>query len=66
MLRQISLVAFLLLSSWVQAAAAPLSITYIYDDLGRLTQASYSNGIVILYTYDAVGNRQTKIVTGAP
>lgn len=42
------------------------SVSYTYDTLGRLTQASYSNGTVIVYTYDASGNRTTQVITGAP
>ncbi len=32
-------------------------VTYTYDALGRLASASYDTGVVILYTYDANGNR---------
>jgi YD repeat-containing protein len=39
----------------------PITITYDYDDLYRLTSASYSNGAVYTYTYDAVGNRQAMV-----
>jgi len=37
------------------------SIIYKYDDFSRLTNIAYSNGTVIQYTYDKLGNR-TKIV----
>jgi len=49
------------------AARATGSIAYTYDTLGRITSATYDNG-VIYYTYDAAGNRLTQIVnvtTGA-
>lgn len=39
--------------------------TYTYDNLNRLTKVVYSNGTTITYTYDALGNRLTKKVTGA-
>jgi len=32
-------------------------ITYTYDDLNRLTEATYSTGDHYVYTYDRVGNR---------
>lgn len=41
------------------------SVTYEYDNLGRVTKATYSNGVVITYTYDAAGNRTQHVVTGA-
>lgn len=37
-----------------------------YDSLGRVTKASYSSGVVIVYVYDASGNRTSYTVTGAP
>lgn len=52
----------ILLSGALQAG----SVTYTYDSLGRLTQATYSNGVVIVYVYDAAGNRTSYTVTGAP
>lgn len=42
------------------------SVTYTYDTLGRLKTATYSNGTVITYNYDAAGNRVSQITTGAP
>ncbi len=41
------------------------TVTYTYDELGRLRTASYSNGQVITYTYDAAGNR-TMLVQTSP
>jgi uncharacterized protein RhaS with RHS repeats len=52
----------LLLSGAIQAG----SVTYTYDSLGRLAQATYSNGVMIVYVYDAAGNRTSYTVTGAP
>lgn len=34
-----------------------------YDNLNRLKQMDYGNGTVIQYTYDAVGNRKTHVIT---
>jgi YD repeat-containing protein len=45
------------------------TVTYEYDDLYRLTKATYSDGTVIEYTYDAAGNRHSVTRTppgGAP
>ena len=39
--------------------------TYTYDNLNRLTKVVYDNGTTITYTFDALGNRITKKVTGA-
>ena len=52
---------FLCLEGSSPSSAA--SITYTYDNLGRIIQVTYSNGRVITYTYDAAGNRQTYTVT---
>ena len=44
-------------------ATAQTSVSYTYDDLNRLTEVSYSNGVRVKYTYDALGNRMTRTVT---
>jgi len=51
-------IAFTLLGSLGAAA----SVTYTYDNLGRLKKAAYSNNKEIDYTYDQAGNR-TIVVT---
>lgn len=59
----------LLMGAVLALLSAPLyagSVTYTYDSLGRLTQATYSNGVVIAYVYDAAGNRTSYTVSGAP
>lgn len=46
--------------------AAPVlsvTVTYGYDSLGRLTVATYADGTVIQYQYDANGNRTIYTVT---
>lgn len=51
------------------AAAASASTQYTYDLLGRVTTALYDNGVCVVYSYDASGNRtsQTNISgNGAP
>ena len=39
--------------------------TYTYDTNNRLTKVVYDNGVTVNYTYDALGNRTGKTVTGA-
>lgn len=39
--------------------------TYTYDSDNRLKEVKYSNGVKVVYDYDAVGNRTSKKVTGA-
>lgn len=39
--------------------------TYTYDKLNRLTEVVYENGTTVTYTYDALGNRTSKNVTGS-
>src|SRR5256885_15041482 len=41
------------------------TISYTYDQLGRLSQTSYPNGAIIRYAYDANGNRTSYVVTGS-
>jgi len=49
------------------ATAQAQSVTYSYDALGRIADATYSNGAVIAYSYDAAGNRTQVVATsGAP
>ena len=46
--------------------SAPLwagSVTYDYDDFGRLIDVLYDDGTHIIYTYDDAGNRLTQVIT---
>jgi len=63
-----SLCALVLMSACMATTASAIagSVTNTYDNLGRLTKATYSNGVVITYVYDAAGNRTSYVVTGAP
>lgn len=45
-------------------AAVSRSVTYGYDNAGRLTSVEYDNGVTILYTYDSAGNLLEREVTG--
>ncbi|MFZ5453879.1 MAG: hypothetical protein ACOZF2_18660 [Thermodesulfobacteriota bacterium] len=54
------LVLFTILLFTAQSLSA--TAQYTYDDLNRLIKVQYSDGTVIQYTYDAVGNRLTQQV----
>lgn len=41
------------------------NVAYTYDNLGRLKTATYSNGVVVTYSYDAAGNRTSVVTSGA-
>ncbi|HYL37397.1 MAG TPA: RHS repeat domain-containing protein [Bryobacteraceae bacterium] len=47
-------------------AACADTVSYTYDDAGRLTSATYSNGAMTQYSYDAAGNMTAVTVTPAP
>ncbi|MBI4690780.1 MAG: chitobiase/beta-hexosaminidase C-terminal domain-containing protein [Nitrospirae bacterium] len=54
------IVALTLMSSIISFGA---TITYQYDNLNRLTRVERSDGTVVVYQYDANGNRLFKVVT---
>ena len=49
----------------VIVALQAFSTTYTYDNLNRLKKVVYDNGITVTYSYDALGNRTSKKVTGS-
>ena len=49
----------------LQTFAQSTKNKYEYDDNNRLSKITYSNGVTVSYTYDALGNRLSKKVTGA-
>ncbi len=53
------ILVFILLSNGVIAQ----TISYSYDNLGRIAQVIYPDSSIIDYTYDAAGNRLSKNVT---
>lgn len=57
----LSLVGILLFLIFATVSVAG-TILYQYDSLNRLIKATYPDGTVIQYTYDAAGNRLTKTV----
>lgn len=46
-----------------QQAAGPRTVTFAYDNAGRLTQANYGQERTIAYTYDAAGNLIQRVVS---
>ena len=36
--------------------------TYTYDTLGRVSSVTYDNGLIVVYSYDSVGNRTQVVV----
>ncbi len=44
------------------AYAANGSVVYTYDALGRITTASYDTGVIVIYAYDANGNRTQQVI----
>jgi len=48
------------------AAGALAAITYEYDRLHRLVRVTYDDGAVIVYEYDAVGNRILRVTNTDP
>jgi YD repeat-containing protein len=59
------LMLVLTLSGFVTASTAEAangSIVYTYDPLGRILTASYDSGVIVIYSYDANGNRTQQTI----
>lgn len=63
---KMSSVTAVLLLTFLSLPAHATDIKYSYDSLNRLISADYSNGIIVQYTYDEVGNRLTKDTAQSP
>jgi YD repeat-containing protein len=50
--------------SIVNTASQSHTVTYAYDDAGRLVVADYGEGKGVTYTYDAAGNLLRREATG--
>jgi YD repeat-containing protein len=37
-------------------------VAYTYDALGRITTVSYDTGVIVIYAYDANGNRTSQVI----
>lgn len=60
-MRHLALSHFYCLMLLLQATA--VASDCYYDEFHRLTRIDYGNGTIIEYTYDAGGNRQTRVVS---
>jgi len=58
----VCLETFLRLSGGDQARAANGSVVYTYDALGRVLTVNYDTGVIVIYTYDANGNRTQQVI----
>ncbi len=41
------------------------SVSYTYDELGRLKTVTHDDGVVVEYNYDPAGNRTTTVITAS-
>jgi chitodextrinase len=63
----LTIVVALLLVPPLPTATYAATVTYLHDSYGRVSKATYSDGTIIDYSYDANGNRTTTVVTpGTP
>jgi hypothetical protein len=53
-----ALAALLFLATGASQGAE--TVTYGYDQVGRVTSAAYDNGLCVIYVYDPNGNRTTQ------
>jgi chitodextrinase len=51
----------ILLSALLAATVSASSVTYTYDELGRLKIVAFDNGSTITYSLDAAGNRKSVV-----
>lgn len=58
------LILSILLICSINKIQAQITVSYGYDELHRLKTCTYSNGIIVNYNYDALGNRTTVVVSG--
>lgn len=56
---------FCALAGAVASSSFAGTISYSYDQLGRLSQVSYPSGAILRYNYDPNGNRTSYVVTGS-
>ena len=54
---------FLWVTMWIAGILHADTVSYTYDDAGRLTAVTYSSGATIAYSYAAAGNLKARTVT---
>ena len=54
---------FLCVTLWIAGTLFADTVSYAYDDAGRLTSVTYSSGATITYSYDSAGNLKARTVT---
>lgn len=59
-------VAVAVLMAMTPGRAMAQSVAYTYDPLGRVSTATYPNGVTVAYTYDPAGNRAQVTRNTAP
>jgi len=57
----LAMAMFLAIAAGIGASAGNGSVVYTYDALGRVLTASYDTGVIVIYTYDANGNRTQQV-----
>lgn len=62
-IRRMFLVVCAFAATLFTAAPVVASVTYTYDNLGRLATAAYDSGVTITYAYDINGNRMVQAIT---
>jgi large repetitive protein len=63
--RTLILPALAMMLMLASTAFSQQSVTYGYDQLGRITTVTYADGKQIVYNYDAAGNRTQHIVSAS-
>jgi YD repeat-containing protein/VCBS repeat-containing protein len=63
MMTSIAIVALAVTAGLSMAAE---TVRYTYDELGRISMATYPDGKQILYVYDATGNRTQQVIRNNP
>ena len=61
--KSFALILIVILPLIYSHASFASSVQYQYDNLHRLISAQYDDGTTIQYTYDAMGNRTSKVLT---